>query len=315
VRIDLDPDRDPGTVLRQVPAAAGVAQLLSEDGASLTIGQAASLRAWATRQLVSAPPRRGRPRLDLRGIARQLALYPTGPGFQRRLVFERLMTRHVAPSQRRDLRTPEFLHLDAGERFPRLRVRGGDSDPTGLFGPFRDRKAAVAARDAIHKRVALRPCDESFEPDPALPLGLGCVYAQIRTCSAPCLGRVSESDYRELATRVERLLAGERDQADAIPPWVGRTSARALIAEPAGSGVALFPLQGLAVLDDGAACGPLSEAAQRVTWPTPEVPLSDGAWLADWLGSRKRSGVWIRVGEERGLAEVVASALSLPGPD
>jgi hypothetical protein len=315
VRIDLDPDRDPGIVLPQVPAVAGVAQLLSGDGTSLTIGQAASLRAWAARQLAPPSPRRGRPRLDLRGIARQLALHPTGPGFRRRLVFERLMARHVSPVQRRDLRPPGFLHVDPDERFPRLTVRGGDSDPSGLFGPFRDRKAAAAARDAIHKRVALRPCDESFEPDPALPLGLGCVYAQVRTCSAPCLARVSEGDYRELAFRVERLLGGERDEADAIPPWVGRTSARVLIAEPAGSDVALFPVQGLAVLDDGAAFGPLSKALARVRWPTPEAPLSDAAWLADWLGSRKRSGAWVRVAGEHSLEEDVASALSLPGRD
>jgi hypothetical protein len=315
VRIELDPDGDLGVAVRQAPTVAGVAQLLSEHGASLTIAQAASLRGWATRQLAPPPSRRGRPRLDLRGIARQLALYPTGPGFRRRLVFERLMARHVSPAQRRDLRAPGFLHLDPGERFPRLTVRGGDSAASDLFGPFRDRKAAADARDALHKRVSLRPCDESFEPDPALPLGLGCVYAQVRSCAAPCLARVSEAEYRELALEVEGVLAGDRDEPDAIPAWIGRASARALIAEPAGSGVALFPVQDLAVLDEGAACGPLRTALERVRWPSPDAPLSDAAWLSDWLRSRKRSGAWVRLEDETSLEGAVASALALPERD
>ena len=108
---------------------------------------------------------------------------------------------HVAPSARRDLKPAAWLHLDPGARFPRLTVRPMAGDPAGLFGPFRNRPAAARAVAALHKLFPLRPCDFVFEPAPDLSLGLGCVYAQVRTCAAPCLSRVSEDGYRGLAGR------------------------------------------------------------------------------------------------------------------
>lgn len=292
-----------------------MAQLLSEDGTSLTIGQAASLRGWARRQLSAPAPRPGRPRLDLRGIARELLLYATGPGFRRRLTFERLMSRHVSPDRRRDLRPPGFLQLDLAERFPRLLACGSDAAPEDLFGPFRDRGAAARARDALHRLALLRPCDESFEPDPALPLGLGCVYAQIRSCSAPCLCRVSEEGYRELASRLDARLAGPRDDTEALPPWVGRVASRAVVAERDGPRVTLYPVRSLAVLEGGAVQGSLPEAADRLAWPAPPAPMSDAVWLSDWLGSRERSAAWVWLERGASAQALVASALGLPERD
>ena len=87
-------------------------------------------------------------------------------------------------SARRDLKPPAFLHLDPAERFPRV-TRARERASGALYGPFRDRRAAEKARDALQRLFPLRPCDYGFEPDPALPLGLACLYAQVRSCAAP----------------------------------------------------------------------------------------------------------------------------------
>ena len=132
----------------------------------------------------------------------------------------------VPLSARRDLKPPRYLHLDPAERFPRVTVRGTRRERAALFGPFRDRRGARSARDAVSQRsFPLRPCDYAFEPDPALPLGLGCLYAQVRTCAAPCLSRVSEEAYRALAARRRRLVSAVRDRATDALLAVARTVA------------------------------------------------------------------------------------------
>src|SRR5438132_90588 len=135
-------------------------------------------------------PKGRRPRTDLRPVAKAVRWSETTSAFHQRLVYERLMAQYVRPEKRRDLKPPAYIHLDPTERFPRLSVRGPEAGPRSLYGPFRNRKAAARAVDALHKLFPLRPCDYTFEPAADLALGLGCVYAQVRTCAAPCLQRV-----------------------------------------------------------------------------------------------------------------------------
>jgi hypothetical protein len=286
----------PADALGSVPAAPGVGQLVGPEGRNLIIGRAANLRRWAASHLGQGPPpKKGkRPRTDLRGIAHAVRFAPTASEFGQRLRYERLMADHVPLAKRRDLKTPAFLHLDAADRFPRLAVREPSGDATHLYGPFRDRAAATRARDALHKRFPLRPCDYVFEPHPDLALGLGCVYAQVRTCAAPCLARVSEDAYRELAAQAEELLADPRGRAGALAPWISRLAdARGLVAERTKQGWELFAVRQGRVVDETA--GPdeaLGDAIARLHW-TGEPSADDLPWLSAWLHAPRRKGAWI----------------------
>jgi hypothetical protein len=101
-------------------------------------------------------------------------------------------------------------------------VRPAEAGLLAAYGPFRDRGAAEKARAGLHKLIPLRPCDYTFEPDPTLPLGLGCLYAQVRSCAAPCLSRVTEEAYRGLARDAAALLADPAARA-APPAWLPAT--------------------------------------------------------------------------------------------
>ena len=208
--------------LEQVPATAGVGQICGPDGRNLVLGTAANLRRWAAGHLGLGPkPKPGkRPKTDLSGIAQSVRFVETRGAFQQRLVYERLMAPLVPLAKRRDLKPPAYLHLDPAERFPRLRVAAGERGRDRLFGPFRDRRAAEKARDAVQRLFPLRPCDLRFEPAVDLPLGIACIYAQVRSCAAPCLQRVGEEEYRELAARVAGWLAEplRRGEAPAAVP-------------------------------------------------------------------------------------------------
>jgi len=226
--------------LLRAPTKPGVGQILGPEGKNLVIGRPANLRRWALGHLgLGKPPAKGqRPPVDLSLLATAFVFGEATSPFHHRLLFERVMERHVPRSKRRDLKPPFFLHLDARERFPRLAIRPTAEDPVTSFGPFRDRKAAERALVALHKVFPLRPCDYVFEPHPELPLGLGCLYAQVRSCAAPCLKRTSEPDYRGLASQVVAVLAGGAAPPPGLeavlPPFVAAAGARGLIVASKG---------------------------------------------------------------------------------
>jgi hypothetical protein len=313
----LEPD--PVAALGALPTRSGVGQILGPDGKNLVIGRSANLRRWAAGHLGQGRPvpKGRRPRTDLRPVAKEVRWTTTSSAFHQRLVYERLMARYLKPEARRDLKPPAYVHLDTGERFPRLSVRGADAGPSNLYGPFRDRRAATRAVDALHKLVPLRPCDFTFEPAADLALGLGCIYAQVRTCAAPCLVRVSEVDYRDLAVRAQALLARPEgrppETASWAPPWVAAVEGgRGVVIERGREGLELYPVRQGAVLEEASVRveeGRLEEAVESLRWPEPETPRDDRRWLSSWLHAPRRTGVYLVVDEgegARGLAQRIA---------
>jgi hypothetical protein len=293
---------DVAALLAQLPTQAGVAQVLGPDGQSLLIGRPANVRRWVATQLgAGPPPKKGmRPPTNLAPITSAVAFAATTTPFAQRLAFERVMGRHVPLSKRRDLKPPFYLHLDPAARFPRLVVRPGEGDRTQLYGPFRSRPAAQAALEALHGLFPLRPCDYAFEPAPDLTLGLGCVFAQVRTCSAPCLQRVSEDDYRGLAGRAAAVLgAGARrgpELAEALPSWVtAAAQSRGLVMDRTGATVELYPVLAGAVIEEAmvaATMDGLDAAVASLRWDAPSEPRDDTRWLLPWLHG-KRTGTYL----------------------
>ena len=283
--------------LGAVPASAGVGQIFAEGGRSLVIGRASNLRKWAAGHLGRArapkaipgrlPPR---PPVDLTPIAVQVAYANTTSPFAQRLAFERLMARHVPLSKRRDLKRPAYLRLDLDERFPRLAVQSSPSG-THVFGPFRDTRAATRARDALYKRFRLRPCDFDFEPAADLALGLGCIYAQVESCAAPCLQRVTVEAYRALAGEVARALEGTaRPEEAGLPGWVRRAEGRSLVVDRTKAGLELYPVVGGAVMEEAtstATADTLAHAVGALDWKGPGEPRDDTPWLNAWRHARR----------------------------
>lgn len=310
-RVELDGDI--ARALGAVPAGPGVGQILGPRQQNLLVGSASNLRRWAASHLGLARPRAApsgrarRPKTSLAGIATALAWAETDGPFAQRLAYERLLAPLVPLSARRDLRPPAFLHLDPTERFPRVTVRAAGEG--ALYGPFRDRRAAEQARAALQRLFALRPCDYSFEPDPALPLGLACLYAQVRSCAAPCLARVGEGEYAGLASRAASWLAEpsrREDAPSAIPRSVTAASARAVIVDGGKRSVGLYPVRGGRVLDAAALVVPpdaLAAAVARLAWPR-SADAPDWPWLAAWLRGPRARGCFVAVRDEWSPSEL-----------
>lgn len=304
-----------GEPLPELPAGPGVAQLLGPDERPLLTGRPASLRRWVAGQL--GPPRPvpagRRPPTDLRPLARAVRYLPTTGRFEQRLVHERWLAPVVPVSKRPDLRPPAFLHLDPDERFPRVSVRAEVAGVGLFFGPFRDRVAAEKALKPLLRRFPLRPCDFEFEPRPGLPLGESCFFAQVRTCSAPCLERIPAGAYRGLAEAAARFLADagsrEADAGDWLPRDCGEARGCALVVERLKSGLQVFPVRDGSVLEGqalalGTGTDP-GEALAGIDWQAPAA-ADDRVWLANWLLEPKRSATWLPVSASRGAAGLAA---------
>lgn len=300
--------------LALVPAAAGVGQILAEGDRNLLIGRPSNLRRWAAGHLGRARPRKAapgrlppRPPTDLSPIAVAVAYVVTTSPFGQRLAYERLMALHVPLAKRRDLKRPAYLRLDLGERFPRLAVQADASGPH-VFGPFRDTRAATRARDALYKRHRLRPCDFEFVPAADLALGLGCLYAQVESCAAPCLQRISEEGYRALAVEATRALEGAADRPAEIPPWVRRADGRSLVVDRGKAGLELYPVAAGVVAEEAGVIAPggaLEAAIDRLDWPAVPGRRDDTPWLNAWRHGR-RAGIEIPVAEGETAASVAA---------
>jgi hypothetical protein len=294
-RLELPGSSGLAAALRAVPDSPGVAQLLGEGGRSLLIARPADLRRWARAQLGLGRPRRGRPATDLSGVARALRWASTNSGFEQRLRSERLLAAHVAPSARRDLPSPHWLCLDLEEPFPRLVVSPHPAARGGSWGIFGSRDAARGVRDRLNRRFALRSCEEDFEPAPDLALGLGCLYAQVRTCAAPCLERIGPGAYRDLARRAAGFLSAPAERpAEAgawLPASIASHDARGAVAERVAAGFALWPVR-CGRVGEGVTAITAGEALAALDWPGIGDGPRDAAWLVDWVGDRRRRGVY-----------------------
>lgn len=100
------------------------------------------------------------------------------------------------------------LKADPGRPFPRIvTCRIVRDDGARYFGPFPSSTVVRAALDFTEKRFGLRKC-ASLTPCP--DDHTHCMADIVRFCTAPCLGRISERDYRARFDEACAFLRGER---------------------------------------------------------------------------------------------------------
>lgn len=106
----------------------------------------------------------------------------------------------------KDDKTFPHLVIDVTAPFPALRkYRGSRKDNSRYFGPFASVQAVNNVLDTVQKAFLLRSCRDSVFQNRQRP----CLMYQIKRCSGPCVGRISEEDYHKLVDDAVAFLDGK----------------------------------------------------------------------------------------------------------
>ena len=108
----------------------------------------------------------------------------------------------------RDDKSYPFLAVTLGEEFPRAQVmRGAKRKGTRYFGPFSHAWAIRETLDLLLRVFPMRTCSTGVFKR-AHQSGRPCLLGYIDKCSAPCVGRVSPEEHRQIAEDFCDFMAG-----------------------------------------------------------------------------------------------------------
>jgi len=97
----------------------------------------------------------------------------------------------------------------SGDAYPQLRFHRGSLDKRHrFFGPFPGAGAVREGIATLQKVFQLRTCENTVFANRSRP----CMLHQIQRCTAPCVGRISEAEYREDVEGASLFLRGKASE-------------------------------------------------------------------------------------------------------
>ncbi len=188
----------------ELPDKPGIYFFKSASGEVVYIGKARSLRDRVRSYFLPNPD------VKVRGILRETAdIDFILTGSEREAAF--LENNYVQQHQPRynlrlkDDKSFPYLKLTVGEPFPGVYFsRRVEPDGSRFFGPFSPASRARSSIHLVNKHFLVRGCEEPIFRNRKRP----CLEYELKLCSAPCVGYISESDYRETVDNACLFLEG-----------------------------------------------------------------------------------------------------------
>ena len=193
-------------VLKTLPVRPGVYRMQDARGDVLYVGKARALRNRVTNytQVARLPKRLQR----MVAQTRSMTIVTTRTEAEA-LLLEAQLIKRFRPAYNvllRDDKSFPFILLREDHAFPRVQKHRGARRTKGqYFGPFASAGSVTRTLNALQKLFLLRSCSDSYFENRSRP----CLLYQIKRCSAPCVGRISEEDYDELVEDAKNFLSGK----------------------------------------------------------------------------------------------------------
>jgi DNA polymerase III subunit epsilon len=193
-----------------LPTGPGVYLLKDVRGEVVYVGKSVNVRQRVRTHLrpsgTAQSPAQPRLRRRLPHIADVEAI-ETSSELEALLLESKLVKRYLpaANSLLRDYHDYPFIKLDLSDRFPRLEAtRERPSDGVEYFGPFRRAGVVSSAVLFLNEQLGLRQCSGELKPGQS-----ACPLLEMQKCLGPCVGAVSEDQYRAAAATALAVLRGE----------------------------------------------------------------------------------------------------------
>ncbi|WP_170440231.1 excinuclease ABC subunit UvrC [Ruegeria arenilitoris] len=190
--------------VRTLDSSPGVYRMLDADSRVLYVGKARNLRARVSNY--TRPGHSGRIERMIASTASMMFL--TTRTETEALLLEQNLIKQLKPKYnvllRDDKSFPNIL-VAKDHPFPQIKKhRGAKKDKGAYFGPFASAGAVNRTLNQLQKAFLLRNCSDSMFDSRTRP----CLLYQIKRCSGPCVGMISQADYAESVRDAERFLSG-----------------------------------------------------------------------------------------------------------
>ncbi|MCG7575031.1 excinuclease ABC subunit UvrC [Phaeobacter sp. CNT1-3] len=198
--------------LKTLDGSPGVYRMLDAQARVLYVGKARNLRARVSNY--------ARPSGHSARIARMISetasmMFLTTKTETEALLLEQNLIKQLKPKfnvlLRDDKSFPNIMVTD--HEYPMIRKhRGAKSDRGAYYGPFASGGAVNRVLDQLQKGFLLRTCSDADFHARTRP----CLQAQIKRCSAPCVGRISPKDYARSVDEAQRFLSGKSTEIQRV---------------------------------------------------------------------------------------------------
>ncbi|ALG91330.1 MULTISPECIES: excinuclease ABC subunit UvrC [Actibacterium] len=205
------PDRPSGhacvqSYLPTLDNSPGVYRMLDAQGRVLYVGKARSLK---KRVSSYAKPTGHTPRIARMIRETASMMFLTTRTETEALLLEQNLIKQLKPRYnvllRDDKSFPNIL-VAKNHAFPQIKKhRGAKTEKGGYYGPFASAGAVNRTLNQLQKVFLLRSCTDATFESRTRP----CLLYQIRRCSAPCVGKISQADYLATVADAERFLQGK----------------------------------------------------------------------------------------------------------
>jgi excinuclease ABC subunit C len=195
--------------VRSLPREPGIYKFKDADGKTIYVGKATSLRNRVG-SYFQAPHAKGGKTSALVAQIVDVEYILTGSPLQA-LQWESDLIKTERPKYNvvlRDDKHYPYVRITVQEPWPRLEIaRRVANDGARYFGPFTDTHSVRRTLDTLNRMFPFILCSKEITGTDPRP----CLYAYINRCVAPCIGAVSNEDYRALIDRVIRFMEGRTD--------------------------------------------------------------------------------------------------------
>ncbi|RDC72090.1 excinuclease ABC subunit UvrC [Rhodovulum sp. 12E13] len=214
-RNDADPPTGHACIqgyLQTLDGSPGVYRMLDAQARVLYVGKARNLKARVSSY---ARPSGHSPRIARMISETAQMMFLTTRTETEALLLEQNLIKQLKPRYnvllRDDKSFPNIL-ITGDHPYPQIRKHRGRKATKGhYFGPFASAGAVNRTLNQLQKVFLLRNCTDSTFETRTRP----CLLYQIKRCSAPCVGKISEADYAGLVKDAERFLQGRSTKVQA----------------------------------------------------------------------------------------------------
>jgi len=196
-------------ILNSVPEQPGCYLMINQAGKVIYIGKAINLR-HRVRSYFHASAQKNPRTSSLVANIRDIEWIIVKSELEA-LILEMNLIKEYQPHfnvQLKDDKRYPYIKIHWADPFPRVSVtRKVEKDGSRYYGPYINVWAVNQTMDLLRKIFPYLTCNRTITGDDQR----ACLYYDIQLCTAPCIGRISQEDYREMIKELGGFLNGRTD--------------------------------------------------------------------------------------------------------